>query len=331
MQMYVITGGAGFIGSNILAALDRLADDVVIVDWMGSGDEKWRNIAKHRLRDIVKPDDVHAFLQSQRGQISGVAHMGAISTTTEADVDKIVHNNFRLSADLWSYCAKENVPFVYASSAATYGNGSHGFDDQFNDAYLSALRPLNPYGWSKHLFDRWVLREIQDRRPRPPRWAGLKFFNVYGPNEYHKGNQRSVAAQLFEQIRTEKAVKLFKSDNPDYIDGGQKRDFVWIGDCVDVALWALKDPSAPSDLYNVGSGVARPFVDKATIMFNEMGFDVNIIFMDLPEALKGKYQYYTCANLNKLRDAGYKGSHTSLEEGLKFYIDGYLASNDKYR
>jgi ADP-L-glycero-D-manno-heptose 6-epimerase len=329
-NMYLVTGGAGFIGSNIAASLEKQGADVAIMDWVGGDDYKWRNIAKRRLIDIVTPEQGPAWLEKHKGAIEGVVHMGAISTTTETDVDKIVRNNFRLSVDLWSYCAEQDIPFVYASSAATYGDGENGFADRFDEAYLSSLRPLNPYGWSKHLFDRWALRAIETDAPRPPRWAGLKFFNVYGPNEYHKGGQRSVAVQLHEQIRERGSVRLFKSDNPAYGDGEQQRDFVWVGDCVNVALWALQDAAAPSDLYNVGSGAARCFLDKAKIIFAEMNRELQVQFIDLPPNLRGKYQYYTCADMAKLRRAGFDKQLTTLEAGLGLYVHQSLETADSF-
>ncbi len=330
--MYIITGGAGFIGSNIAAALDESGDDIVIVDWLGDDAFKWRNIAKRRLADLVAPEDLPAFLDANRSKIQGVVHMGAISTTTETNVDAVVRNNFRLSVDLWRFCASAGLPLVYASSAATYGDGAEGFLDRFDEAYLSKLRPLNPYGWSKHVFDRFALGSVKGReKAAPPRWAGLKFFNVYGPNEYHKGGQRSVAAQLYEQIKEQGAARLFRSDNPDYADGEQLRDFVWVGDCVAVVLWALKTPEAPSDLYNVGSGLARSFHDKTKIMFAELGRNANVEFIDLPANLRGKYQYYTCASLSKLRAAGFSGEMTTLEEGLRLYVRDYLENEDRFR
>ena len=327
--MIVITGGAGFIGSNIAAALDSAAD-VVVSDRLGSDEFKWRNIAKRRLYDLIPPDATSAFLDANRGKIRGVVHMGAISTTTETDVDAIVRNNIRLSIDLWAYCAREGIPLVYASSAATYGDGRQGFVDRFDGDYLSRLRPLNAYGWSKNMFDRWVLRATQAGEPAPPRWAGLKFFNVYGPNEHHKGDQRSVAVKMHGQIRERGRVRLFRSENPKCPDGGQLRDFVWVGDCVQVALWALQEASAPSGLYNVGSGIARSFLDQAKIMFKEMQVEPNIEFIDLPANLRDKYQYYTCADMRKLRAAGYSRASTALEEGLRRYVHDYLESGDGF-
>jgi len=329
--MYVITGGAGFIGSNIAEALDAKGEPIVIVDWLKDDPVKWRNIAKRRLADLVRPEDLPSFLEANRPKLAGIVHMGAISTTTEADVDAIVRNNFRLSVDLWRFCASAGVPLVYASSGATYGDGAEGFLDRFDEAYLGKLRPLNPYGWSKHVFDRFALASVSGREKAPPRWAGLKFFNVYGPNEYHKGGQRSVAAQLYEQIRDRGAARLFRSDNPEYPDGGQLRDFVWVGDCVDVALWALENPATPSGLYNVGSGAARSFHDKARIVFAALGREERVEFIELPQNLRGKYQYYTCASLDKLRAAGFARAMTSLEDGLRMYVKDYLDSGDPFR
>jgi ADP-L-glycero-D-manno-heptose 6-epimerase len=328
--MYLVTGGAGFIGSNIAAALESQGADVAIMDWLGADDCKWRNIAKRRLHDIVAPEDGAHWLDAHKGALEGIVHMGAISTTTETDVDRIVRNNFRLSVDLWDYCAQSGIPYVYASSAATYGDGANGFVDRFDESCLSALRPLNPYGWSKHLFDRWVSRAVETGAPRPPRWAGLKFFNVYGPNEYHKGGQRSVAVQLHEQIRARGFVRLFKSELSAYADGQQQRDFVWVGDCVNVALWALRDAQAPSDLYNVGSGVARSFLDKANIIFATLGREPRVEFIDLPENLRGKYQYYTCAEMGKLRAAGFDRPLTRLEDGLRLYVQDWLEAEDRF-
>lgn len=329
--MHIITGGAGFIGSNIAAELDDRGHDIVIVDTLGDEDLKWRNIAKRRVRDLITPNELHAFLAGN-SHVESIIHMGAISTTTERNVDLIVRNNFRLSVDLWNWCAEAHVPYVYASSASTYGDGSNGFDDSFDEASLAALRPLNPYGWSKHIFDRWACAEQQTGRANPPKWAGLKFFNVYGPNEYHKGKQRSVALQLFEQVRRSGTAQLFKSDDANYPHGGQTRDFLWVGDCVSIALWLLAESdSAPSSVYNVGSGTARTFEDEAQILFRLLGKPVNIEFIELPKALHGKYQYFTLANLEKLRKAGYERPTTSLEDGLEAYIKSYLQTGDPFR
>lgn len=329
--MHVITGGAGFIGSNIAAELDDDGHDIVIVDLLGDEDLKWRNIAKRRVRDIIPPDDLPAFLAGRK-KIGSIIHMGGISTTTERDVDLVVKNNFRLSVDLWNWCTANRVPYIYASSASTYGTGANGFEDAFNEACLAELRPLSPYGWSKHLFDRWVCAERQAGRAEPPRWAGLKFFNAYGPNEYHKGHQRSVATQLFEQIRESGTARLFESHDVNYRDGGQMRDFVWVGDCVSIALWLLNAPdSVPSSLYNAGSGFARTFEEQAQIIFRLQGKPAEIEFTEMPDGLRGKYQYFTRANMEKLRNAGYERPATSLEDGLAIYSQSYLETSDPFR
>jgi ADP-L-glycero-D-manno-heptose 6-epimerase len=329
--MYVITGGAGFIGSNVAAALDAAGKDIAIVDVLGKDDFKWRNVARRRLVDLVTPENCLAFVDANRSNIEGIVHMGAISMTTESDIDAIVANNIRPSIDLWRLCATQGIPFVYASSAATYGDGAIGFDDRCDEQYLARLRPLNAYGWSKHVFDRFALRSAQGDAPSPPHWVGLKFFNVYGPNEYHKGDQRSVAAKLHQQIRTQGRAHLFKSDNPDYADGAQLRDFVWVGDCVDATLWALDPKQSQPGLYNVGSGVARSFRDMAEIIFAELGLAPQIEFIDLPGNLAGKYQYYTCSSLDRLRAAGFTKPTTPLEEGLCLYLRNYLEQPDRHR
>lgn len=328
--MHIVTGGAGFIGSNIVAELDAAGADIVIVDMLGTDDVKWRNIAKRRLLDIIHPEELSAFLAGRRN-VESVVHMGAVSTTTECDVDLIIRSNFKLSVRLWDWCSEVGVPLVYASSAATYGDGRAGFLDDFDPVQLGNLRPLNPYGWSKHLFDRWVCSNLLAHRKQPPKWAGLKFFNVYGPNEYHKGGQRSVAVQLHEQVLQAGCVRLFKSDNPNYADGGQTRDFVWVDDCVSVIRWHLDSDGVRSSVFNVGSGVARSFDDMAKIVFSVLGRPARIEYIDLPEQLAGKYQYYTQASLDKLRDAGYTKPATSLEDGLAKYIENYLNNDDIFR
>ena len=254
--MIIVTGGAGFIGSNIVAALEKAGKkDLVVVDELGSSD-KWRNIAKRELCAVVSPEGMLDYMKAHADEVEAVIHMGAISATTETDADLIIRTNFTLSWHLWEFCSLYGKRFIYASSAATYGDGSMGFDDDASLEHVNALRPLNAYGWSKALFDRKVAREVKEGRPVPPQYAGLKFFNVYGPNEYHKGGQKSVVAHIFPQVKANETVKLFKSYHPDYRDGWQLRDFVWVGDCVDVVLWLLEHPEV-SGLFNVGSGKAR--------------------------------------------------------------------------
>lgn len=328
--MYVVTGGAGFIGSNILAALEaRGAEDLVVVDRLRDG-EKWRNIAKREIVDIVHPEHIFGFLDLHKKKLKAIIHMGAISATTERDADKIVTNNFDLSIALYRWCALHDVRFIYASSAATYGDGSVGFDDDGSVEHLARLRPLNAYGWSKHLFDRRVSRRILQGNPVPPQWAGLKFFNVYGPNEYHKGAQSSVVSQVFPHARENTHFNLFRSHNPGYADGGQLRDFIWVGDVVDVVMWLLDNPGV-NGLFNVGTGKARSFLDLASAVYRSMGKEPNIRFVDTPVAIRDKYQYFTEARMDRLRAAGYQKSFTSLEDGVRQYVSDYLNASDPYR
>lgn len=327
--MIIVTGGAGFIGSCIVAALERAGKrDIAVIDYLGT-DEKWKNIAKRELAACVHPDDTDAFLERHRERISAIIHMGAISSTTETDADLIARTNFTLSQKLWDFCAAAGIPFIYASSAATYGDGSLGFDDTDTQEHLNALRPLNCYGWSKAVFDRKVARERDEFRPVPPQYAGLKFFNVYGPNEYHKGTMKSVIAHIFPIARQNEEVKLFKSYHPDYKDGWQLRDFVWVGDIADVVLWLLDHPRV-SGLFNVGSGEARSFYDLAASTFAALGLEPKIGYKEMPESLRPKYQYYTKANLEKLRSVGYDKPMTRLEDGVRQYVQNFLNTEDPY-
>lgn len=234
--MILVTGGAGFIGSNLVAALAERGKRVVVCDRLGTGD-KWRNLAKHALYDFVAPEGLEAALERHREALSAVVHLGAISATTERDVDLLIETNFRLSCRLWDWCAANRKRLIYASSAATYGDGAAGFED--DPAALGRLRPLNPYGWSKHLFDGHVLRSVEGEGPVPPQWVGLKFFNVYGPNEYHKGDMRSAVARNFPALAAGEPMRLFRSYRPDYADGAQRRDFIYVRDCVEVMIWLL--------------------------------------------------------------------------------------------
>ena len=328
--MIIITGGAGFIGSNITAALQEQGyKDLAIVDMLGT-DEKWKNLAKRELAAIVPPSKLGALLEENAGEIEAIIHMGAISATTETDADLIISTNFELSWQLWEYAAMMKIPFIYASSAATYGDGALGFNDDDSLQHLNSLRPLNAYGWSKALFDRKVARERQEGRPTPPQHVGLKFFNVYGPNEYHKGGQKSVVAHMYPFVKAGEPVRLFKSYRADYEDGGQLRDFVWVGDVVEVVLWMLKHPEV-SGIFNVGSGEARSFRDLANATWAAMGKEPKITYIDMPETLRDKYQYYTKADLTKLRAAGYTAPMTTLEEGVRQYVQGFLDAEDIYR
>ena len=326
--MYLVTGGAGFIGSNLVAALCARGAEVMVVDRLGDG-EKWRNLAKHPIAGLLPPEELEAFL-SANPPLSAVLHMGAISETTATDGDLVAATNITLPLRLWSACAERGIPFLYASSAATYGDGSQGFDDDMSPEALARLRPLNLYGWSKLAFDRRVADLIARGRPAPPQWAGLRFFNVYGPNEYHKGRMASVAFHKFRQVMRGEPATLFRSDRPDVADGEQMRDFVHVDDCVAVMLWLLDNPQV-SGLLNVGSGRARSFLDLTRALFAALGRDEDIRFVDMPPDLRGRYQYFTEAPLGRLRAAGYSGQMTPLEEGVRRYVQDFLATPDPWR
>jgi ADP-L-glycero-D-manno-heptose 6-epimerase len=327
--MIVVTGGAGFIGSNLIAALNaRGIHDVVVVDRLGRGD-KWRNLAKRELAGLVAPGELFGFLDARAPEIETVFHLGAVSSTTETDADLIADSNVVLSLRLWEWCSWRGTRLIYASSAATYGDGAAGFDDAFEVAALARLRPLNAYGWSKLLFDRRIARLVASGAATPPQWAGLKFFNAYGPNEYHKAAQQSVVAQLWPKIAAGQPAVLFRSHRPDVADGDQARDFVWVGDCVAVMLW-LYDHPAVSGLFNVGSGRARSFKDLAAAVFAAVGQPARIDYVDTPADLRDQYQYFTEAKLERLRAAGYTAPTTSLEDGVRRYVRDFLMTGDRY-
>jgi ADP-L-glycero-D-manno-heptose 6-epimerase len=326
--MYVVTGGAGFIGSNVVAALSRRQEEVVVCDWLRS-DERWRNLAKHEIAGLVAPETLVDWLNKNAGEIDAVVHLGAISATTETDVDLIVKNNVCATLNLLQWCTETRTRLIYASSAATYGNGSAGFDDLFACEALAKLRPLNAYGWSKHVVDRRIARMEKNGNALPPQWVGLKFFNVYGPNEYHKAAMKSVVAQNFKRVQEGKPIGLFRSYRPEYSDGGQLRDFIYVRDCVDVILWLLDHPEV-SGLFNLGTGKARTWLHLATALFNAANRPVAVEFVDMPPQLAEKYQYFTEARMERLRAAGYDRPFTSLEEGVADYACNFLLTDDPY-
>ncbi|WP_337877123.1 ADP-glyceromanno-heptose 6-epimerase [Elioraea sp.] len=326
--MILVTGGAGFIGSNIVASLAARGEEVVVCDRLRS-DGKWRNLARHLVAEIVAPEALPGWL-GRAPPLRAVVHMGAISATTVRDGDLTAATNIALPLALWEWCAAHAVPLIYASSAATYGDGSAGFDDDPAPEALARLRPLNLYGWSKHVFDRRVADLVARGRPRPPQWAGLKFFNVYGPNEYHKGPMISVVKRKADEIAAGKPATLFRSHRSDIPDGHQARDFVWVGDCVEVVLWLLDHPSV-SGLFNVGTGTARTYVDLVRAVFAAMNRAPEIVFVDTPEHLRAQYQYFTRARMERLRAAGYDRPFTPLEDGVATYVRDYLLAPDPYR
>lgn len=322
-EIILVTGGAGFIGSNVALELALLGRRVVVCDWLEVG-EKWRNISDIDLFDIIAPPQLPAFLNLHRGRVEAIIHMGAISATTERDGDRLVENNIRLSIDLWDYCCRHDTALIYASSAAVYGDGTQGFDDAENVKALARLRPLNAYGWSKLAVDRRFARDVAEGAPTPSHWAGLRFFNVYGPREEHKGSMRSVISQIMPRVLAGERIQLFRSHRPDYHDGGQLRDFVFVSDCVAVILWLLENRQV-SGIFNLGTGKARSFNDLALAVYAALGQKPAIEFIDTPQAIRTKYQYFTEARMTRLQAAGYKKSFTTLEEGAGAYAREWIA------
>ena len=327
--MIVVTGGAGFIGSNIVAALnDAGRTDVVVCDTLGT-DGKWQNLRKRTLQDIVPPRELMAWLD-QRQDIEAIIHMGANSSTLAVDGDEVIESNFRASLHLLDWCTTHGVKFIYASSAATYGDGSRGFDDDLALSHLQTLRPLNLYGWSKHLFDQVVATRREGGQALPPLCVGLKFFNVFGPNEYHKGPMMSLVSKYFTAIKRGETIDLFRSYRPDFADGEQLRDFVYVMDITDVILWLLDKP-AHVGLLNLGSGRARSFLDLVGSIFDTLGLERRIRFVEMPEAMRPRYQYFTEAEMGRLRAAGYNKPGTALEAAVGHFVSTHLNTEDPFR
>jgi ADP-L-glycero-D-manno-heptose 6-epimerase len=325
--MVIITGGAGMIGSMVAWHLNTVLgrDDIVIVDHLHHPDQ-WQNLCHRQYANYLDKDELLDWLQDAK-HIDAVIHMGAISATTERDFNKLVQDNIRYSQQLWNWCAEQQVPFLYASSAATYGDGEEGYND--DESQTDAFRPLNGYGYSKQFFDQWVLRQVRENRAVPPQWCGFKFFNVYGPNEYHKERMASVALHSFNQFNEHATVKLFKSHRTGYEDGMQLRDFVYVKDAVAVVAHFLTHPDK-SGIFNVGTGQARAFRDLASAVMTSLGREPSITYIDMPQDLQGKYQYFTEANMAKLRAAGYTQPFHSLEDGVRDYVQNYLMQPDPY-
>jgi ADP-L-glycero-D-manno-heptose 6-epimerase len=326
--MLLVTGGAGFIGSNIVAALNEAGrTDIVVCDALGSTG-KWHNLAKRQLADVVAPAELEGWLKGRR--LEALIHLGAISSTTATDGDEVIATNFKLSLRLLDWCTETATPLIYASSAATYGDGAEGFDDGQSLGALKRLRPMNLYGWSKHLFDMAVVARAERGETLPPQWAGLKFFNVFGPNEYHKGTMASVVARRFDDIKSGRTVQLFKSHRPGIADGDQQRDFIYVDDVVRVLLWLLATPSV-SGLFNVGTGRARSFKDIMLAAFAALGKTPAITYIDMPEEIRDSYQYFTESKVDRLCAAGYNGGFTPLEDAVAHYVKGYLSASDRFR
>jgi ADP-L-glycero-D-manno-heptose 6-epimerase len=325
--MIIITGGAGFIGSALAWRLNQAGhQDVIIVDALGSGN-KWQNLVKNSPADIVHRDNLFDWLSKTDPQrVSAIFHMGACSSTMENDMDFLLDNNFKYSCRLFEFCALNKIPFVYASSAATYGMAEHGFGDDTSTTHK--LKPINKYGYSKQLFDLWALAQ----KSRPPTWVGFKFFNVYGPQEYHKGSQASVVYHAYPQVRDNKRLRLFKSYRDGVAHGEQKRDFVYIKDVVDVMTHVYENAAeCTSGIYNLGTGQARPFADLGRAVFKALDIPVEIEFIDMPEQLKAQYQYFTEADMSRMREQlKYDKEFISLERGVEQYVAQYLAAEDSY-
>jgi len=314
--MIIVTGGAGFIGSCVIRTLnDAGIEDIVIVDNVADTN-KWMNMRNKKYLEYVHKSE---FLKkmSLYKDITAVIHMGAQSSTTEKRFDYLLKNNFEYTKALWDFCAERRISFIYASSAATYGNGAKGFDDYLD---IDCLQPLNAYGYSKQLFDLWVKRQA---KVFPAQYVGLKFFNVYGPNEYFKCNMASMVFHGYNQIKNLGTIKLFKSDVPEYQNGNQLRDFVYVKDICNVICWLLKNKHV-SGLFNVGTGYAQSFRDLAEAIFHALDMKTNITYIDMPNELKGKYQYYTKAEMDKLRNEGYQWNFRNLDAGVTDYVQNYL-------
>ena len=328
----LLTGAAGFIGSYLLGYLNQLGYTNIIIADDFSEEDKWLNFDAKQFTAKVDRDELFDWLEKEQPAISFVFHLGARTDTTEFDYAIHEKLNLEYSKKIWNYCTAKNIPLVYASSAATYGSGEFGYKDSHD--IVDKLQPLNPYGISKNEFDKWVLQRTPDSRrstpdSTPPFWAGLKFFNVYGPNENHKGRMASVIFHSFNQIRTIGKVKLFKSHKPGFNDGHQLRDFIYVKDIAALCYWLMEN-TISSGLYNLGTGKARTFEDLVKATFTAMGKEPHIEYIDMPADIRDKYQYFTEASMNKLRSAGYTDNFYSLEDGVKDYVVNYLLKKEYF-
>lgn len=329
-SMIAVTGAAGFIGSNLLAILESNGlGPLVAIDFLD--DPKKRPNTKNRANiQWVSPPNALAFLDKFSDELRAIVHLGAETATTATDRAKVFAVNVDFSQDLWTWCARNHTPFIYASSASVYGDGSSGFVDDPSHSGMKSLKPLNIYGESKLAFDLFVTESVTSDHPSPPQWAGLRFFNVFGPNEFHKGSQASVASQMFPTAAAGKPYALFRSHREDVADGEQKRDFIFVDDCVSVILWLLASPDV-SGIFNVGTGEARTFLNLASAVYAAVEQPLNLEWRDTPESLRNHYQYFTEADTSRLRSAGYKTPFTSLDEGVSLTIKKYLSQPDPYR
>lgn len=322
--MIIVTGGAGFIGSAFVWKLNQEGfEDIIIVDHLGKRD-KWKNLVNRRFAEYIHKDDFLNLIHQDHlpFEVTGIVHMGACSSTTERDADYLWHNNYAYTRSLANWAIKRDIRFIYASSAATYGDGNQGFSDDHSK--ITSLRPINMYGYSKQVFDLWVLRNSLTGK-----MAGIKFFNVYGPNEYHKEDMTSVIFKAFHQIKQTGNVKLFKSYKPEYQDGGQLRDFVYVKDCVNSLWWLLQHPEA-NGIFNLGTAKARSWNDLINAVFAALGKKPNIEYIEMPEGLRNQYQYFTEAEMDKLKAAGCPATFASLEDSVHDYVVNYLMKDDPY-
>lgn len=326
--MIILTGGAGMIGSVAAWHLNTVMnnDQFVIVDEPMSAEQN-KNISKRKYIDFISKDDLSGYLKNN-SKIEAIIHMGAISATTECNFNNLLKSNIRYSQFLWYWCSQHSIPFIYASSAATYGMGNEGYLD--SESELSSLSPLNAYGYSKHFFDMWVQSQISLGLAKPPQWCGLKFFNVYGPNEYHKGRMASVVYHAFKQFQQDKEIRLFKSGHPKYMDGMQLRDFIYVKDAVSCIFHLLANRNV-SGIFNIGTGKAQSFKSLAESLLVNLGQPTSLIkYIDMPKDLNNKYQYFTQADISKLRSTGYQLKFHNLLEGVTDYTQNYLLQSDQY-
>lgn len=329
MKIVLIIGGAGFIGSNLAKRLaDRGDYRVVIVDRFGDG-SKWNNLVRIPIDEIVAPEQIFHWLDVYSEDLEAIFHLGGVSSTTESNVESIIESNHNYPLALWRWCATSNVRFICASSAEVYGAGEHGFEDTPNLSYQNKLRPLNPNGWSKKMLDLHMMGAKKREEKTPPQWVSLRFFNLFGPNEYHKGDHRSVALKLYDEASKNLPVKLFKSENSEYPDGSQLRDFMYIEDAVNMLEWCL-DNRTISGLFNAGSGTSRSFEELAKTVFSALKKEPVIKYVHMPSHIEHQYQYKTVADIKRLRDAGYDRPIMTLEQGIETYIQRYLRTGDMY-
>ena len=317
--MLIVTGGVGFIGSNLVYGLNKINQNNIIICDTANSKLKENYLKKAKYKKIVSPSNFFYFLEKNKKKIKYIFHLGAITATTSLDFKKLLKNNLEFSIKILNFCTTNKIGMIYASSASTYGNGSNGFNDSENYSYLNKLKPLNLYGKSKHLFDLHIVKKIKKKEKLPFQWIGLKFFNVYGNNERHKKKQMSIISYLAPLINNNNEIKLFKSHNKKYKDGEQKRDFIHVSDCISVILWFYKNKKI-SGLFNVGTSKASTFLDTTKILFKQLNKKEKINFIDTPINIRKHYQYFTKANINKLRKYGYRKKFKSIEEGIKLFI-----------